>query len=60
MVLLQIKFCPRCHRKVELPKWMNTANIKAENGITLQCGYCKKGKVTIKLSLSTPVEVEAR
>lgn len=42
-------FCPKCHRRIEIPKFLLNANIKAENGITLQCGFkpCK-GKVKYK------------
>lgn len=41
-----IWFCPRCHRRVGLPKGMEKANIKGN--LNISCGYCKKGKVIIK------------
>jgi hypothetical protein len=37
-------FCPNCHRRVEIPKMLLNSNIKAENGVKLQCGYCKSPK----------------
>lgn len=38
-------FCPNCHRKIEIPKMLLNSNIKAEKGVKLQCGNCKKGNV---------------
>lgn len=46
---LGFHFCPRCHKRIDPPKWLKKANIVAEKGINLQCGYCKKGQVTIFL-----------
>lgn len=43
------KFCPRCHRRIELPQLLKDGKVKAEKGVTLGCGNCKKGKVTVKL-----------
>jgi len=38
-------FCPRCHRKVELP-FKGNVNIKGK--MRINCGYCKKGKIVVK------------
>jgi len=48
-------FCPQCRMRIMPPSFLLKANIKAENGITLQCenknskGVQCRGKVKIKL-----------
>jgi hypothetical protein len=46
---MKFLFCPKCHRRILPPKFLFTANIKAEKGINLACGYkpCT-GKVKFK------------
>jgi RNase P subunit RPR2 len=46
---MKFLFCPNCHTRIAPPKWLFTANIKTEKGITIQCGAkgCK-GKVKFK------------
>lgn len=39
-------FCPICHKKIEIPKWLRSGNIECNN-VNLKCGYCKKGQVTV-------------
>lgn len=46
---MKIYFCPKCHHKIIPPAFLSGSNVKAEKGITLSCGNCKKGKVKIKL-----------
>lgn len=50
-------FCPKCHRKIEIPKFLLNSNVKTENGIQLQCGWpgCK-GKARVKDQLQTAKE----
>ncbi len=31
-------FCPRCHKKIDIPAMFKTAKIVAVNGVTLKCG----------------------
>lgn len=38
-------FCPNCHRRIE--NNMFNGNIKALNGLNINCGNCKNGKVKI-------------
>lgn len=42
------KFCPKCHKPIELPKMFMNANVKAENGIKIKCGNCPNGSVKFK------------
>lgn len=45
-----VYFCPKCHKRVVPPNWLNNANLQAENGVTIKCGDVKcNGKVKIKL-----------
>lgn len=39
-------FCPNCHRIVE-NNFLSSGNIKAINGLDINCGYCSNGKVKI-------------
>ena len=32
-----------------MPEWLKKGNVKAEKGITIACGYCKKGKIHIEV-----------
>lgn len=41
-----IKFCPRCHRRIEVPEFLKTAKIKIKGGMNIKCGYCNQGVVT--------------
>lgn len=38
-----ILFCNRCHRRVEVPKWIRAGNIKGK--VKIRCPHCKKGEV---------------
>jgi DNA-directed RNA polymerase subunit RPC12/RpoP len=40
-----ILFCPRCHRRVELPF---KGNVKIKGTMRIACGWCKKGKIIVK------------
>lgn len=42
------RFCPRCHRLVELPAFLRTGRVKVEGTITIGCGNCGKCKVVIR------------
>lgn len=42
------RFCPRCHRLVELPVFLKSGKVKVEGTITIGCGNCGKGKVVIR------------
>ena len=48
-----VYFCPICHRKIGFP-FKGKINIKG--CINLNCGYCKKGQVKIKIK-EEPKEV---
>lgn len=43
----KIIFCPKCHRRVVLPKFLLQGNVNAENGVTIKCSNCE-GKVKYK------------
>lgn len=43
----KIYFCPRCHRKMEIPTWILNGKVKAPNGVNIGCGNCKKGKIKV-------------
>jgi RNase P subunit RPR2 len=51
-------FCPNCHTRIIPPKFLFNANIKTENGITIQCGVkgCK-GKVKFKQEVKDDISV---
>ena len=42
------RFCPRCHRLIELPAFLRSGNVKVEGKVTVVCGNCRKGKVTVR------------
>lgn len=46
-------FCPRCHRRVQLPSFLKTARIGGS--IRVSCG-CKKGVVVIKGNMQPQIE----
>lgn len=48
-IRLNSYFCPRCHKKIVLPQFLKSQNLKAEKGVDIQCGDCKKGKVHIEV-----------
>jgi hypothetical protein len=59
--MIKIYFCPKCHRKIEPPKWLFNANIKTEKGITIQCGYKdRKGQCSGKVKFKPDAHTNIR
>lgn len=53
---MKIIFCSKCHRKLEIPKFLQQGNIKVESHINLECGHCKhknKYKPEVKEEIKT-------
>lgn len=40
-------FCPRCHRRIEIPKWLRDGKAKISGRVVINCGNCGSGKVTV-------------
>ncbi len=42
-------FCPKCHRRIQMPKFLQSGNLNVTGGISIACGYkpCT-GKVKYK------------
>jgi len=57
-----LRFCPRCHRRIEPPKWMKDAlaagRLVCEKGLNLEGANCKKGRVTIPTPAHDPPKEE--
>jgi len=47
LLLNKVYFCPSCHRRIEIPGWLKSTNIKVGGGFIINCGYCKNGQVKI-------------
>jgi uncharacterized protein YlaI len=44
-VVKEVYFCPICHREIKFPF---KGNIKIKGSVNINCGNCKKGRVSIK------------
>lgn len=45
---MEAKFCPYCHKRIGIPKGIDSGAIVSASPITITCGYCKKGKVKVQ------------
>lgn len=55
---METKWCPRCHKKVEIPDFIKNMNITGT--INIGCGNCKAGKVIIYGKTSKKNEKDVR
>lgn len=60
MTIPKVLFCPLCHIKIIVPKWLLGGNVKGNVNIACPNKKCK-GKVKLKLGepLKQPEEIQA-
>lgn len=51
-------FCLKCHRPLQIPKFLQQGNIKVESHINLECGFCKHKNKYKPENMQTKEEVQ--